>query len=167
MFPCYTQFITPSPSPTVSTSLFCLHLHCCHANRFIGTLRFYGWVRTYYEPQLLYPFICHWVSRLLPCPSYCKVWSHWVMSDSVTPWTVVYQDPPSMGFSRQKYWSRLPFPSPGDPPNPGIKPRFPALQVDPLPAGPPGKPSYCKQCCNQYWGTWVSFSYGLLQVYAQ
>ena len=39
-----------------------------------------------------------------------------------TPWTVAYQAPPSMGFSRQKYWSGLPFPSPGDLPNPGIEP---------------------------------------------
>ena len=39
-----------------------------------------------------------------------------------TPWTVAYQDPLSMGFSRQEYWSGLPFPSPGDLPNPGIKP---------------------------------------------
>ena len=45
----------------------------------------------------------------------------------VTPWTVSYQAPPSMEFSRQEYWSGLPFPSPGDLPNPGIKPRSPAL----------------------------------------
>ena len=42
---------------------------------------------------------------------------------SVTPWTVAYQAPPSMGFSRQEYWSGLQFPSPGDLPDPGIKPR--------------------------------------------
>ena len=42
-----------------------------------------------------------------------------------TPWTVAYQAPPSMGFSRQEYWSGLPFPSPGDLPNPGIKPVSP------------------------------------------
>ena len=40
----------------------------------------------------------------------------------VTPWTVAYQAPPSMGFSRQEHWSGLPFPSPGDLPNPGIEP---------------------------------------------
>ena len=45
----------------------------------------------------------------------------------VTPWTVAYQAPPSMGFSKQVYWSGLPFPSPGDLPNPGIEPRSPAL----------------------------------------
>ena len=44
-----------------------------------------------------------------------------------TPWTVAYQAPPSMGFSRQKYWSGLPFPTPGDLPDPGIKPGPPAL----------------------------------------
>ena len=45
----------------------------------------------------------------------------------VTPWTIAYQDPPFMGFSRQEYWSRLPFPSPGDLPDPGIEPGYPAL----------------------------------------
>ena len=44
-----------------------------------------------------------------------------------TPWTIAYQVPLSMGFSRQEYWSGLPFPSPGDLPNPGIEPRSPAL----------------------------------------
>ena len=50
-----------------------------------------------------------------------------------TPWTVACQAPPSVGISRQQYWSRLPFPSPGDLPDPGIKPRSPALQADSLP----------------------------------
>ena len=45
-----------------------------------------------------------------------------------------------MGFSRQEYWSGLPFPSPGELPNPGIEPRSPALQVDSLLSEPPGKP---------------------------
>ena len=58
----------------------------------------------------------------------------------VTPWTVTHQAPLSMGFSRQEYWSRLPFPSPGDLPKPGIEPRSPALQVDVLTSEPPGKP---------------------------
>ena len=62
------------------------------------------------------------------------------MSDSVTLWTVAYQVPPSMGFSRQEYWSGLPFPSPGDLPDSGIEPRSPALQVDTLTSEPPGKP---------------------------
>ena len=53
-----------------------------------------------------------------------------------TPWTVAYQAPPSMGFCRQEYWSGLPFPSPGDLPNPGIEPRFPALEADALTSEP-------------------------------
>ena len=56
-----------------------------------------------------------------------------VVSDSLTLWTAAYRVPLSMRFSRQGYWSGLPFPSPGDLPNPGIKPRSPALQADPLP----------------------------------
>ena len=52
----------------------------------------------------------------------------------VTLWTVVRQAPLSMGFSRQEYWSGLPFPSPGDLPNPGIEPGSPALQADSLPS---------------------------------
>ena len=58
----------------------------------------------------------------------------------VTPWTVAHQAPLSMGCSRQEYWSGLPFPSPGDLPNPGIEPKSPTLQVDSLPYEPPGKP---------------------------
>ena len=60
----------------------------------------------------------------------------------VTPWTVAHQAPLSMGFSRQEYWSGLPFPSPGDLPDPGIEPRSPALQVVALTSEPPGKPIY-------------------------
>ena len=55
-----------------------------------------------------------------------------------TPWTVAYQASPSMEFSRHEYWSRLPFPSPGDLPNPGTEPASPALQADVLPSEPPG-----------------------------
>ena len=55
-------------------------------------------------------------------------------------WTVAYRAPPPMGFSRQECWSGLPFPSPGDLPDPGIKPGSPALQADVLPSEPPGKP---------------------------
>ena len=57
-----------------------------------------------------------------------------------TPWTVAYQAPHSMGFSRQEYWSGLPFPSPGDLPNPGIEPESSAFQADALTSEPPGKP---------------------------
>ena len=57
----------------------------------------------------------------------------------VTPWIVAVQAPLSMEFSRQKYWSGLLFPSPGDLPTPGPKPRFPVLQADSLPSESPGK----------------------------
>ena len=58
----------------------------------------------------------------------------------MTLWTVARQAFLSMKFSRQEYWSGLPIPSPGDLPNPGIKPVSPALQVNSLPSEPPGKP---------------------------
>ena len=58
-----------------------------------------------------------------------------------TPRTVAHPIPPSMGFSRQEYWNGLPFPSPGDLPNPGIKPESPTFQADALTSEPPGKPS--------------------------
>ena len=57
-----------------------------------------------------------------------------------TPWTVAHEAPPSMGFSRQEYWSGLPFPSPGDLPDPGIEPGSSTLQADALPSEPPGNP---------------------------
>ena len=66
------------------------------------------------------------------------------MSDSATPWTVAHQVPPSMGFFRQEYWSGLPYYSPGDFPDPGIEPRYPALQVDALPSEPPGTSYHSK-----------------------
>ena len=58
----------------------------------------------------------------------------------VTPWTIAYQAPPSMGFSRQEYWSGLPFP-PGDLPDPGIEPGSPTFQADALTSEPPGNPN--------------------------
>ena len=58
-----------------------------------------------------------------------------------------HQAPLSMGFPRQKYWNGLPFPSPGDLPNPGIEPRSPALQANFLPPEPPVKPL----CWRRQW----------------
>ena len=58
----------------------------------------------------------------------------------MSPWTVACQAPQSLEFSRLEYWSGLPFPPPGDLPDPGIEPRSPALRVDCLPSDPPGKP---------------------------
>ena len=60
----------------------------------------------------------------------------------MTPWTVACQAPLSMGFPREEYWSRLPFPSPGDFPDSGIEHATlvsPALQADSLPTAPSGK----------------------------
>ena len=66
--------------------------------------------------------------------------SHSVVSNSATPRIVACQTPLFMEFSRQEYWSGLPCPTPGDPPNPGIEPRSPTFQAESLPAEPPGKP---------------------------
>ena len=94
---------------------------------------------------LIWPPLCPSVSLSL-----LKEHSHWTVKVKVkslsrvrlfvTPWTVAYQAPPSMGFSRQEYWSGLPFPSPGDLPDPGIEPGSPAFQADALTSEPPGKP---------------------------
>ena len=61
-----------------------------------------------------------------------------------TPWAITCQAPLFMGFSRQEYWSGLPFPSPGNLPNPGIKPGSPALQADSLPTELPHSNKVCK-----------------------
>ena len=59
----------------------------------------------------------------------------------VTLWTIAHQAPLSMEFSRQEYWSGLPFPSPGDLPDPGFKPASPALAGEFFTMEPPGKPN--------------------------
>ena len=62
------------------------------------------------------------------------------MSDAFeTQWTIALQAPLSMGFPRQDYWSGLPFPPPGDLPDPGIEPRFPVSWADSSPSEPLGK----------------------------
>ena len=68
----------------------------------------------------------------------CESVNHSVVSNSATPWIVAHQAPLSMEFSRQEYWSGLPFPPLGDLPNPGIKLRSPAFQADSLPSEAPG-----------------------------
>ena len=70
-----------------------------------------------------------------------------------TSWTVAHQAPLFMGFSRQEYWSGLPFPSLVDLPDPGIKPRSPALQADALTSEPPGQvpKGYLTQPCLICW----------------
>ena len=67
-----------------------------------------------------------------------------------TPWTVAFQAPLSMGSTRQEYWSGLPFPSPGDFPNPMIKPGSPALLADFSPSEPPGQTIYANQVIIMY-----------------
>ena len=64
----------------------------------------------------------------------------WRLEEKGMAWTVAYQVPPSMGFSRQEYWSGLPFPSPRDLPNPRIEPGSPKVQADSLPSELPAKP---------------------------
>ena len=78
-------------------------------------------------------------SLLMSSPSLLKVKSFSHVQLFVTPWTIAYEAPPSMGFSRQEYQSRLLFSSPGDLPDPGIKPGSPPLQANALPSEPPEK----------------------------
>ena len=73
-----------------------------------------------------------------------------VAQSFVTPWTVACQTPLSMGFPRQEYWSGLPFLSPGDLPDPGVKPGSPAWQAHSLPSEPPGKPPKFYMCIYIY-----------------
>ena len=73
-----------------------------------------------------------------------------------TPWAVACQAPLSMGFSRQKYWSGLPFLSPGDLSDWGIEPRSPTLQVDSLPSEPPGKSVRKREIIYVTMGSFIS-----------
>ena len=77
-----------------------------------------------------------------------------------TPSTLAYQAPPSMESSSQEYWSGLPFPSPGDVPDPGIEPGSPTLQADALPSEPPGNLLPAGYCPPKYYlklnsSTWL------------
>ena len=78
-----------------------------------------------YKPEVLVTFLRFSSMKVIVTPS--------------CPTLVAYQAPPSMGFSRQERWSGLPFPSPGDLPDPGIEPRSPALQAEGLTSEPSGK----------------------------
>ena len=82
-----------------------------------------------------------WLVLWRPITSFIESESHSVMSDFLWPsWTVACQAPMPIELSRQEYWSGLPFPSPGDLPDPGIKPGSSALQTDSILSEPPGKP---------------------------
>jgi len=92
---------------------------------------------------MLYIFYHKKISHVKKVKSLSRVWLFAI------PWTgprgtVAYQAPPSMGFSRQEYWSGLLFPSPGNLPDPGNEPGSPALQADALISEPPGKPLSCE-----------------------
>ena len=98
------------------------------------------------------PWSCYNKITALPWSCYNKMFIKWIKVKSLSrvrlsaaPWTLAYQAPPSMGFSRQEYWSGLPFPSPGNLPDSGIEPKSPALQADALPSRPPEK---CLQFSN-------------------
>ena len=73
-----------------------------------------------------------------------------------TPWTIAYQASLSMGFPRQEYWSGLPLPSPGDLPDPGIKPVSPASACGFFTTEPPGKPFNV----STFFSTWKLFHRG-------
>ena len=75
------------------------------------------------------------------CVCVCECFSCSAVSNSATPWTVACQAPLFMEFSRQEYWSGLPYPPPGDLPHSGNEPGSPTLQADSLLSAPPGKPS--------------------------
>ena len=87
-------------------------------------------------------------SELLGKPREIYKGSQIIFSRTEIPWTVACQAPLSMEFSRQEYWSGFPFPSPGDLPDPGNKPRSLTLQADSLPSEPPGKPLYVNLFLN-------------------
>ena len=82
------------------------------------------------------------------------------MSDSASPWTVAPQASLSMGFSGQEYWDELPFPSPGEPPSPGIEPGSPALWADSLLSEPPWP--FPRQPGVGAWRKWGHQGWGLL-----
>ena len=101
-------------------------------------LQYYSLLNSYYE-QVLFQVLYLFYLILTIILFNVNVKSLSRVRLFATPWTVAYQAPLSMGFSRQQYWSGLPFLSPRDLPNPGIEPGSPALQTDALPSEPPGK----------------------------
>ena len=77
----------------------------------------------------------------------------------MTQWTIAHQVPLSMESSRQEYWSGLPFPSPGDIPDPEIEPGSPTLQADSLPFESPwGRKRYAKAQSGKYYTMWGQYN---------
>ena len=107
----------------------CTHTYT-HTHMYIYSFFFFFFFHLGHHRALC--FLCYTV--LIEVKLLSHVWR------VVTPWTIAHQAPPSMEFSRQEYWSGLPFPSPGNLPNPGIELGSPALQVDSLPTELTGKP---------------------------
>ena len=139
------------PNPGQPTKISCprfLHLYnspfLLHKDGLqIGSSTVPGHIQALIKEVWTLTCICMYI-RMYACMCACM----YTLSESevtqsclfATPWMVTYQALLSMGFSRQEYWSGLPFPSPGDLPNPGIEPGSPALQTDALPSEPLGKP---------------------------
>ena len=97
--------------------------HCCAVSPYLGQLFIFS---------ACFLGLKHWLLLLFWLLSHVQFFA--------TPWTVAYQAPLSMGFSRQKCWSELPFPFPGDLPTQGSNPSLLHWQADSLPSEPPGKP---------------------------
>ena len=106
---------------------------------------------------------CHFLLQCMKGKVKVKLLSH--VRLFATPWTVAYQAPPYMGFSRQEYRSGLPFPSPWD--LPGIEPRSPALQADTLTSEPPGKQQQIRTYTERATGGCQGFCRGLRGKVAQ
>ena len=112
----------------LSFCLMCLGYQCCL--RILQWLFLFGLTKLFicWTAEFIVFWFWWWSEVAQSCPTLCP-----------TPWTAAHQAPLSMGFSRQEYWNGLLFPSPGDLPDPGIKPGSPALYADSLLFEPPGK----------------------------
>ena len=108
----FSQIIPPSPSPTESKRLFSTSVSLS-----LSWIQGYRYLLSKFHIYALLLLLLSHFSRVQLC---------------ATPQTAAHQAPLSMGFSRQEYWSGLPFPSLGDLPDPGTEPRSPALQADAL-----------------------------------
>ena len=117
----------------------CTHAHT-HTHTHMHTFVFQMLFHCRLLQDIEYSFLCSSVKVKVKVKSLSRVRLF------VTPWTVAYRVPPSMEFFRQECWSGLPFPSPGDLPDPGIEPGSPALQADALSSEPPGTCSAVGPC---------------------
>ena len=119
----------------------CIHsLSCCTARLLRPLGRHGGFSSPVWAGCTLFLDLPISLPRDLGTPGLIVTEQRKTKSDSAAPWTATHQAPLSMGFSRQEYWSGLPFPSPRNLPDPGIEPRSPALVVDSLPPETSGKP---------------------------